>query len=68
MKPKLFMTSIQWGSGMHYFIHKGAPTELSAKIAGEYIFKDVIKKHPEEKRGVRPSVYVWKKIAVFKEE
>jgi hypothetical protein len=67
MKPKPYMISVQWGFHYHYFIHKGAISETAAKVAGEYIFKDV-SKIKAKRKGSKPTVYVWKMIASYSEK
>jgi hypothetical protein len=70
MKPKKFMTSVQWGAGMHYFNGCGSEsktTEIqSAKfLAGCHAAAINSRRRLGNRRGSIPTVYVWQMVKQY---
>lgn len=58
-KPLLYMVSVQWGGGPHYFMGNGAAS-LSVAVKQARSLKKRSMETWQRHKKARPSVYVWK--------
>lgn len=59
MKVKEFAVSVQWGNGHHHFLKTDYESEDAAYHAGDEHAKRLARQRKSNKRGAKPTVYVW---------